>query len=71
MSALVVVAVEEVWQSCGPVVVRFEDLPVGPLDLECAVEAFDLAVLPWTVRADAFVGGAQSIDRVGDSGGLV
>lgn len=44
-------------------VVAEEHLAVGPLDLEGAVEALDLAVLPWAVWLDEdlldAVGGAQ------------
>lgn len=45
-------------------VVAGENLAVGPLDLWDAVEAFDLAVLPGTVRADREVAGSDIGERV-------
>jgi hypothetical protein len=54
--ATVVVVVLEPWsEGCGPVVVAREDVPVGPFGLQCSVEPFDLAVLPWAVRLDEHV----------------
>jgi hypothetical protein len=45
-------------------VVAEEDLPVGPLDLQGAVEPLDLAVLPGAVRSDGEVLGVDDLDRV-------
>ena len=46
MDASSVVVLEPGCKGCAALVVACEDLPVGPFDLQCAVEAFDFAVLP-------------------------
>src|SRR5699024_12226168 len=48
----------------GSLGVAGEDLSVGPLGLQGAVEAFDLAVLPGAVRPDELVLGAQFLHDV-------
>lgn len=55
MASFSVVVVEPWCKGCRSFVVAGEHLPVGPLGGECSVEAFDLAVLPWAVRADELV----------------
>ena len=52
---LVVVAVQEVWQSCDALRVGVVDAGVGPFAREGAVESFDLAVLPGAVRSNELV----------------
>jgi hypothetical protein len=54
-----VVELEPGVKGSGAVIVGGEDLPVGPLGLEGAVEALDLAVLPGTVRPDEPLGDAM------------
>jgi hypothetical protein len=51
-------------------VVAGEDLPVGPLGGQGAVESFDLAVLPGAVRLDELVRGTQGRHRSFDVGAL-
>ena len=47
-----------------------EDPPVGPFDLQCAVEPLDLAVLPRAVRLDEPVLNAELGNRLLDGGGV-
>lgn len=58
MAAWSVVGVQPGCKSGGALGVGGEDVPVGPLGLQGAVEAFDLAVLPRAVRLDELLGGA-------------
>ncbi len=44
------------------------DWLVGPFDLEGSVEPFDLAVLPWAVRADRDVAGSDRVECMGKRG---
>src|SRR3954454_10588552 len=50
-------------KSRSALLVRGEHLSIGPLALECAVEALDLAVLPRTVGTDEDLFGTQSRNR--------
>ena len=52
VAASVVVVLDPWSERVGSVSVGEEGLAVGPLDLQRAVEAFDLAVLPRAVRLD-------------------
>ena len=63
---LVVVAVQEVWQGCDALAIGVVDAGVGPFACEGAVEAFDLAVLPWAVRSDELVFCSQVVDDSSD-----
>jgi len=47
-----VVSLDERRKCRGPGSVGLEGLSVGPLGLQCPVEAFDFAVLPGAVRTD-------------------
>ena len=61
----------EPWGKGGsPFVVAGEDLPVGPLGGQGAVEPLHLAVLPRAVRADELVLGADGFNRCFDVGAL-
>ena len=46
-------------------------MPVGPLCLQGAVEAFDFAVLPGAVRSDELVLRSDGSDELGESGGVL
>ncbi len=59
MASSIVVEVEPGREGCAALVVAGEDLAVGPLGLQGAVEAFDLAVLPRAVRSDRQVAGTD------------
>lgn len=60
-----VVELEPGRKGAGPLGVGAEDLVVGPLGLQGAVEPFHLAVLPWAVWLDEVVCSSQ----LGDSSG--
>jgi hypothetical protein len=49
VATLIVVGLEPGRKGGGELVVAVEDLPVGPLGLQGAVETLDLAVLPRAV----------------------
>lgn len=72
----VVVVLDPRAEGCGTIVVTRESLPVGPLRLQCPVQAVDFAVLPGAVRFDEFLfdamGGAarDSYRQVAVSGSM-
>ena len=59
MAAFSVVVLEPGRKGGCSLLVAGEDLPVGPLGLQGAVEAFDLAVLPGAVGLDELVLGTE------------
>ena len=63
MSASSVVELQPGGKRGGTVGVAEEDLPVGPFDLQGAVEPLDLAVLPGAVRLDEPVLSAELGNR--------
>jgi hypothetical protein len=63
VATLSVVVLEPGRKGGGAFVVGEEDLPVGPLGLQGAVEAFDLAVLPGAVGLDELLLGAERSRR--------
>jgi hypothetical protein len=63
VSASSVVEVQPGGKRGGTVGVVEEDLPVGPFDLQRAVEPLDLAVVPRAVRLDELVLGAELGNR--------
>ena len=67
MASLSVVGREPGCEGSGVLVVVGVGLAVGPLALEGAVEALDLAVLPGAVGADQEVGRADALERCGES----
>ena len=70
MSASSVVELQPGGKRGGTVGVAVEDLPVGPFDLQRAVEPLDLAVLPRAVRLDELVLSAELGNRLLDGGGV-
>lgn len=60
MVSLIDVEVEPGREGCVALVVVGEDLAVGQIGLQGVVEAFDLAVLPGTVRSDRQVAGTDA-----------
>ena len=70
MSASSVVELQPGGKRGGTVGVAEEDLPVGPFDLQGAVEPLDLAVLPRAVRLDELVLSPELSDCLLDGGGV-
>jgi len=70
VSASSVVELQPGGKRGGAVGVAEEDLPVGPFDLQCAVEPLNFAVLPRAVRLDEFVLSAELGNRLLDGGGV-
>jgi hypothetical protein len=64
VSASSVVELQPGGKRGGTVGVAEEDLPVGPFDLQRAVEPLDLAVLPRAVRLDELVAGSDAGEQV-------
>jgi hypothetical protein len=70
VSASSVVELQPGGKRGGTVGVAEEDLPVGPFDLQCAVEPLDFSVLPRAVRLDEPVLNAELGNRLLDGGGV-
>ena len=64
MAAPGVVVGEPFWQRLGALVVACEWALIRPFPQERAVESFNLAVLPWAVRADENLACPQARKRV-------
>jgi hypothetical protein len=70
VSASSVVELQPAGKRGGTVGVAEVDLPVSPFGLQCAVEPFDLAVLPGAVRLDELVLNAELGNCSLDGGGV-